>query len=117
MNIQQLTTSEVADTETVMAYNKDLDIPIPQEISNVFAAADLLSCSSSDSDKYKRAWLKAKLIRSSILSAGGCPDACSISLSIALNHGEIASIIAATSAISPNNMPMQLPNLNKRKTY
>ena len=48
MNIQQLTTSEVADTETVMAYNKDLDIPIPQEISNVFAAADLLSCSSSD---------------------------------------------------------------------
>ena len=42
-NIQQTTTSEVANTETVMAYNEDLDPPSPQDISNVFAAADLSS--------------------------------------------------------------------------
>ena len=70
MNIQQPTTSEVDNTETVMDYYKDLDLPPPQDILNVFAAADLLSRSSSDSNKYKRAWIKAKLIRSSILSAG-----------------------------------------------
>ena len=43
---------EVADTETVMADNEDLDSPPPQDISNVFAAVDLSSCSSSDSAKY-----------------------------------------------------------------
>ena len=47
--------SEVSSTETVMAYNKDLDPPPPHDISNVFAAADLLSQSSYDSVKYKRA--------------------------------------------------------------
>ena len=41
MNIQQQTTSEVANTETVMAYNQDLDLPPPQDISNIFAAAEL----------------------------------------------------------------------------
>ena len=54
------------------------------------AAADLLSNSSSDSNKYKRAWIKARLIFSSILSAGEYPDVCSRELSIALNHREIA---------------------------
>ena len=77
VNIQQLTTPEVANIETVMADNKDLDPPPLQDISNVFAVADLLSHSSSDSAKYKRAWLKAKVICSSILSSGGCPYACS----------------------------------------
>ena len=77
MNIQQQTTSEVADTETVMAYNGELDPPTQQDISNVFAASDLLSRSSSASAKYKHAWLKAKLIRSSILSDWEFPDACS----------------------------------------
>ena len=52
-----------------MADNEELDTPQPQYISNVFVAADLSSCSSSDSAKYKRAWLKAKEIRSYILSA------------------------------------------------
>ena len=70
MNIQQPTTSKVADTETVMDYNEDIDTPPPHDISNVFAAVDLSSHSSSDSNKYKRAWLKAEVIRSSILSAG-----------------------------------------------
>ena len=32
VNIQQPNTSEVADTETVMAYNEDLDPPPPQDI-------------------------------------------------------------------------------------
>ena len=69
-NIQQPTTLEVANTETVMAYNEDLDPPPPHDISNVFAAADLSSQSSYDSVKYKRAWHRAKGIRSSILSSG-----------------------------------------------
>ena len=50
--------------------NEDLDPPPPQDISNVFAAADLLSHLSSDSAKYKLAWRKAKVIRSYILSDG-----------------------------------------------
>ena len=70
VNIQQPTTSEVADTDTVMDYNEDLDLPFPQDISNVFAEADLLSHSSYDSNKYKRAWIKDKVVRSSILYAG-----------------------------------------------
>ena len=85
-NIQQPTTSEVANTETVMGYNKDIDPPSPQDISNVFAAADLSSQSSYDTVKYERAWHRAKGIRSSILSSGESPDAQSRALSIALNH-------------------------------
>ena len=42
-NIQQKTTSEVANTETVMVYNEDIYPPPPQGISNEFAAADLSS--------------------------------------------------------------------------
>ena len=67
----------------------------------MFAAEDLSSCSSSDSAKYKCAWLKAKVIRSSILSAGEFTCACSRALSIALNHKEISSIMALTGAILP----------------
>ena len=33
MNIQQQTTSEVADAETVMGDNEELDTPPPQDIS------------------------------------------------------------------------------------
>ena len=40
-NNQQPTTSEVANIETVMASNEDIDTPTPQDISNVFSAADL----------------------------------------------------------------------------
>ena len=35
-NIQQPTSSEVTNTETVMGYNEDLDPPPPQDISNVY---------------------------------------------------------------------------------
>ena len=59
----------------------------------MFAAADLSSCSSSDSAKYKRAWIKVKVIRSSILSAVECPNACSRALYIAPNHKETAPIM------------------------
>ena len=75
VNIQQQTTSEVADTETVMSYNEDLDPPLSQDISNVFAAADLLSYSLYDSNRYKLAWPKAKVIHSFIVSSGECPGA------------------------------------------
>ena len=115
MNIDQITTLEVADTDTVMTYNEDLDPPSPQDKSIVFAAADLSSRSSSDSARYKRAWLKKKVIRSSILFAGECPDACVRLLSIALNQKKIAPIIEVTSAILPKNMPIQLHDMNKRK--
>ena len=115
MNIKQPTTLELDDTEKVMAYNEYLDLPPPQDISNVFAAADLTSRSSSDSNKYKRAWIKVKVIRSSILYAGKRPEIFSRALSIAPNHKEIASIIAATGAISPQKKPMQLPDMNKIK--
>ena len=50
--------------------NEELDPPPPQDISNVFAAADLLSCSSSDLAKYNRAWIKAEVLRSSIFMLG-----------------------------------------------
>ena len=86
LNIKHQTTLEVEDTETVMAYNEDLYPPPPQYISNGFAAADLSSHSSSNSAKYKRAWLKAKVIRSYILSAEEFTDACSRALFIALNN-------------------------------
>ena len=52
-NNHQPTTSEVANTETVMAYNEDIDPPPPHDIPNVFAAADLSSQSSYDPVKYK----------------------------------------------------------------
>ena len=86
MNIKQPTTSEVADVDKVMAYNKDLDPPPPHDISNVFAAADLSSQSSYNSAKYKRTWHRAKGICSTILSSGEIPEACSRAFSIALNH-------------------------------
>ena len=43
VNIQKRTTSEVSNTEIDMADNEDLDIPSPQDISDVFAAADFSS--------------------------------------------------------------------------
>ena len=48
--------------------NEYIDSPPPQDF--FFAAADLLSHSSSGSDKYERAWLKVKEIHSSVLSDG-----------------------------------------------
>ena len=85
-NIQQPTTSEVSNTETLMAGNEDIDTPPPQNILNVFAAAGLSSQSSYDTVKYKRAWHRAKVIRSYILYSRESLDAQSRSLSIALNH-------------------------------
>ena len=79
----------------------------------MFAAADLLSCSSSYSAKYKHAWITAKMIRSFISYAGECPDTWSRALSIVLNHKEVASIMAVTGAIFPKQMPIQLPDMNR----
>ena len=84
-----------------MAGNEDIYTPPPQDISNVFAAADLSSQSSYDSVKYKRAWHWSKGIRSSMLSSGEIPDAQSRAFSIVLNHREIASIMAVTGNILP----------------
>ena len=72
-----------------MAYNEDLYLPPPQDISNVFSSVDFLAQSSYDSAKYKRAWYKARVICSSILSDGKITDACSSALSIGLNQKEI----------------------------
>ena len=57
--------------------------------------------SSSDPNKYKCAWLKAKVIRSSILSAREFPDSCSRALYIVPNQKEIASIMSVNGAIFP----------------
>ena len=84
-----------------MSGNEDRDPSPSQDISNVFAAADLSSQSSYDPAKYKHSWHRAKVIRSSILSSGESPDAQSRALFIALNHKEIASIMAVTGAIFP----------------
>ena len=65
-----------------MAGNEDTDTPPPQDILNVFPAADLLSQSSYDTVKYKRAWHRAKVIRSFILYYGESPDAQSRALSV-----------------------------------
>ena len=43
MNIQKQTTSEVANVETAMADNEEIYPTPTQDISNVFAVADLLS--------------------------------------------------------------------------
>ena len=53
-----------------MPDNEDLDPPPLQDISNVCSEADLLSCSPYDSAEYKRAWPKAKVIRSYIFLLG-----------------------------------------------
>ena len=44
VKIQQQNKSEVSNTETAIADNEELDIPPPQNISNVFAAAGLSYC-------------------------------------------------------------------------
>ena len=61
---------------------------------------NLLSHSSSDSNKYKRAWLKAKVIRFSILSAGERPDACSRELSIAGSWAGISCLFGLDGPIA-----------------
>ena len=84
-----------------MTGNEDIDTPPPQDISNLFAAAYLLSQSSYDTVKYKRAWHRVKGIRSYILSSGESPDAQSRAFSVALNHRVFASIMAVTGTIFP----------------
>ena len=84
-----------------MASNEDIDTPPPQDISNVFAAADFSSQSSYDTVKYTREWHRAKGIRYSILSSGESPDARSRALPIALNNRKITYIMAVTGTILP----------------
>ena len=99
-----------------MDSNEDIDTPTPQDISNVFAAADLSSQSSYDSVQYKRAWHRAKGICSSILSSRKSPDTQSRALSIALNHREIASIMAVTGTILPKRYANVI-NRHKKNNY
>ena len=116
-NIQQPTTSEVANTDTVIAGNEDINPPPPQDISNVFAAVYLSSQSSYDTVKYKRAWHRAKGIRSSHLSSGESPDAQSRALTIALNRREIASIMAVTGIILPKRYANVITRHKQKKKY
>ena len=83
----------------------------------MFSSAEFSSQSSSDSAKYKRACYKARVIRSSILSDGESPDACSRALSIALNHKEIASTMAVTGAISPKIYANAITRHEQKKKY
>ena len=80
-------------------------------------AADLSSQSSYDSVKYKRAWHRAKGIRSSILSSGENPYAQSRALYIVLNHREIASIMAVTGTIFPKQYANAITRHEQKKKY
>ena len=83
----------------------------------MFAASELSSQSSYDTVKYKRAWHRAKVIRSSILSSGKSLDACSRALSIALNHRENASIMAVTGTILPKQYANGTARQEQKKKY
>ena len=112
VNVQQQTTSEVADTETVMSDNEELDLPPPQDISNVFAEAYLSSRASSDSAKYKRAWLKAKLIRSSIFLLGNVQTHAVEYYPLRLIIDKLHPLWRWPAPFCQKYMPMQLPNIN-----
>ena len=98
-----------------MGNNEDIDLPPPQDISNMFAAAGLSSQSSYYTVKYKRAWHRAKGIHSSILSSGESTDSQSRALSIALNHREIASIMAVTGTIFPKGYASVITQHKQKK--
>ena len=83
----------------------------------MFAAADLSSCSSYDSAKYKLAWIKAKLIRFPILYAQECPDACSRALYIAPNNKEFTSLWLVTGAIYPKKHANAITQHEQNKKY
>eukprot|EP00978_Attheya_sp_CCMP212_P028595 scaffold99190_cov42-Attheya_sp.AAC.2 len=69
-----------------------IDPPSPQDLSNVFAASAIHS----------------SIDRTSILAAGDTPEACSQSLSIALNHALVTPIVAITGAIVPRQFASAL---------
>ena len=96
-----------------MAYNEDLDPPPPQDISNLFAAADLSSRSSSDSAKYKRAWLKAKLIHSYIYLLGDVQTHAVDNYPLQQIIKKLDPLWLVTGPFPQTNMPMQLPKMKK----
>ena len=81
----------------------------------MFLLVDLLSQSSSNQLNRKSSWYQARVIRSSILSSGESPDACSRSLSIAMNYKEISSIMAATGTISPKIYANEITQHEQKK--
>ena len=72
---------------------------------------------SCDSVKYKRAWHRAKGIRSYILSSWEIPDARSIALYIELNHIEISSIMAVTGTILSKQYANVITRYEQKKKY
>eukprot|EP00978_Attheya_sp_CCMP212_P001878 scaffold3890_cov33-Attheya_sp.AAC.6 len=78
-----------------------IDPPVPQDLSNVFAASGLSSYTSTSSAEYKRSWRKAQAIKQSILSTGDTTEECSKALFIALTHPSMQPIFAITGAIVP----------------
>eukprot|EP00978_Attheya_sp_CCMP212_P024273 scaffold76016_cov51-Attheya_sp.AAC.2 len=78
-----------------------LDPPVPQDLSNVFAASGLSSYTSTSSAEYKRSWRKAQAIKESILSAGDTTEECSKALVLALTHPLMKPIFAISGAIVP----------------
>ena len=102
------------NTMKTLVNNEEEEPPLPQDLTNVFEAADLSSRSSSKSSQYKSDWHKAKKIRASILSAGAHDD-CSRALSIALNHKDISPIITKTGAIVPQEYAGVLQQYKQKK--
>ena len=100
-----------------MSGNEDIDTPPPQDISNVFAAADFSSQLSYDTVKYKRAWHRTKGISSSILSFGESQYAQSRAFYIVLSHVEISFIMAVTGTILPKRYANVIPRHKQKKKH
>jgi hypothetical protein len=84
-----------------------IEPPLAQDLSNIFAASSSTSSMDKSSPEYKHAWRKAQKIKLAILAAGD-PEACSQSLSIALNHASLTPIVTITGAIVPRQFASAL---------
>jgi hypothetical protein len=85
-----------------------IEPPLAQDLSNIFAASSSTSSIDKSSPEYKHAWRKAQKIKLAILAAGDTPEACSQSLSIALNHATLTTIVTITGAIVPRQFASAL---------
>ena len=102
MNSSTAEINHVAPSTTV------IEPPLAQDLSNIFAASSSTSSIDKSSPEYKHAWRKAQKIKLAILAAGDTPEACSQSLSIALNHASLTPIVTITGAIVPRQFASAL---------
>jgi hypothetical protein len=92
-----------------------IEPPLAQDLSNIFAASSSTSSMNKSSLEYKHAWRKAQKIKLAILAAGDTPEACSQSLSIALNHASLTPIVSITGAIVPRQFASALHQQERKR--